>query len=432
MNNYFVLFYIAYMRQVDLSFINRDLGEIDAECKGGTCMPELSVQVGVVFTTKMLIAQILEVFKPWLVARKATVVHILQLSKLKKQLQQTAAEAAQFILPEDVEEMLEIDPAALKRKEALDQKAAALELRLTHAKDAALHGSAAENESYLVDYENTFDDFNEMAIQYGYLALFSPAYPLAPLLALLNNIVEIRVDAKKLCSSMRRPKWESAEDIGSWMTVLSAIGFAAVIVNSTMVAFVGSKHSILGDRGLADTTSDDAEALLAEEMGGFKARTKNSNLWLYAVGIEHAMLLLRVLVLAVFPDEPAWLDDAHEVLDYRLGNMKDQATIEQEKELHDAYIKKLGQYSTADHANMEHLTTRSIKAHMDTIKAGRPMTVETGKLKEKTAVKVANPLKQAFDNPMLGEETSDSDSDTDEGEGEEPEQIAEKQEKGMD
>eukprot|EP01043_Picozoa_sp_COSAG02_P077225 COSAG02_NODE_16792_length_1055_cov_1.414226_1_plen_61_part_00 len=47
---------------------------------------------------------------------------------------------------------------------------------------AGLNGSAAENQSYLVDYENTFDDFNEMAIQYGYLALFSPAYPLAPLL----------------------------------------------------------------------------------------------------------------------------------------------------------------------------------------------------------------------------------------------------------
>ena len=243
--------------------------------------------------------------------------------------------------------------------------------------------------------------------------------PVAPLLALLNNIVEIRVDAKKLCTSMRRPKWESAEDIGSWMTVLSAIGFAAVIVNSTMVAFVGSKHSVLGDRGLADTPSDDAEALFAEEMGGFKARTKNSNLWLYAVGIEHAMLLLRVVVLAVFPDEPAWLVEAHEVLDYQLHNMKDQATIEQEKELHDAFIEKLNRYGTADHENMEHLTTRSIRAHMDAMKTGRPVGVEPGRPKQKTALTVANPMQQGFDNPMLYDETSDSNSDAGDDEGKE-------------
>lgn len=412
-NNYFVLFYIAYLRQVDLSFISKELGEIDAECKGGTCMPELSVQVGVVFTTKMLIAQVLEAMKPWLVARKATITEALHLSMIQKQLQRTIAEGAQLILPEDIEEMLEIDEPTLKRKEALDEKAAKLERRLYTARETHLHGSTVERESYMVDYENTFDDFNEMAIQYGYLALFSPAYPLAPLLALLNNIVEIRVDATKLCTSMRRPRWESAEDIGSWMTVLSAIGFAAVMVNSTMVAFVGSKHSILGDRGLPDTTSDDAEALLAEEMGGFKARTKNSYLWLYAVGIEHAMLLLRVLVLAIFPDKPEWLDEAHEVLDYTIGNMKDRQTLEQQKEMQDAFLEKLDKYSVAGHENMDHLTTRYIKTHKD------PMKKENGTNAVKqdssnTSVKVNNPLHQAVANPMTSEMSdSENDADTD-------------------
>jgi len=45
------------------------------------------------------------------------------------------------------------------------------------------------------DGRGTFDDFNQMVIQYGYLALFAPACPLAPLLALANNITEIRGDA---------------------------------------------------------------------------------------------------------------------------------------------------------------------------------------------------------------------------------------------
>ena len=424
-NNYFVLFYIAYMRQVDLSFIHEELGEIDAECKGGSCMPELSVQVGVVFTTKMLIAQVLEIAKPWLAAKKSTVAQMLHLNKLQKQLKHTMTEAAQMVLPENVEEMLEVDEPTLKRKEALDQKAEALAQRLRRAQEAGLQSSPAETESYLVDYENTFDDFNEMAIQYGYLALFSPAYPLAPVLALANNIVEIRVDAMKLCTSMRRPKWETAEDIGTWMTVLSSIGFAAVMVNSTMVAFVSSKHSILGDRGLPHTNSDDAEALLTEEMGGFKARTKNWNLWLYAVGIEHAMLLLRVLVLAIFPDRPKWLDDANDVLQYRLGNMKDKESIELEKKLHDVFLEKLGIYSNDDHDTMQHLTTQSIKAHMDRRKTAVNATdrwklfAATSKTRKGSGLTVANPMQQPFGNPMHGgfEDSDDDDDDDDEREG---------------
>ena len=54
-------------------------------------------------------------------------------------------------------------------------------------------------------YEGTFEDFLEMFIQFGYVTLFSSAYPLAGLCALLNNMIEIRGDAFKLCFVHRRP-----------------------------------------------------------------------------------------------------------------------------------------------------------------------------------------------------------------------------------
>ena len=39
----------------------------------------------------------------------------------------------------------------------------------------------------------------EMVIQFGYCTLFVAAFPLAPLMAFVNNAIEIRVDAWKLC-----------------------------------------------------------------------------------------------------------------------------------------------------------------------------------------------------------------------------------------
>lgn len=60
-----------------------------------------------------------------------------------------------------------------------------------------------------------------MFIQFGYVVLFSSAFPLAALCALLNNIIEIRSDAFKLCTNLRRPFGERVENIGTWQVALT-------------------------------------------------------------------------------------------------------------------------------------------------------------------------------------------------------------------
>lgn len=45
--------------------------------------------------------------------------------------------------------------------------------------------------------------------------MFVVANPLVPLLALLNNLIEIRVDASKLCYLTQRPQPRSASGIGA-------------------------------------------------------------------------------------------------------------------------------------------------------------------------------------------------------------------------
>ena len=44
--------------------------------------------------------------------------------------------------------------------------------------------------------------------------MFAAAFPLAPLIALITNLIDMRVDARRMLWFNRRPFAERAEDIG--------------------------------------------------------------------------------------------------------------------------------------------------------------------------------------------------------------------------
>jgi hypothetical protein len=56
------------------------------------------------------------------------------------------------------------------------------------------------------------------------VTLFSSAYPLAGLCALLNNLIEVRSDAFKLCFIYQRPFPQRVGNIGSWQTAMEVMG----------------------------------------------------------------------------------------------------------------------------------------------------------------------------------------------------------------
>lgn len=68
-------------------------------------------------------------------------------------------------------------------------------------------------------------------IQFGFITLFVASFPLAPLLALINNIIEVRVDAWKLTTQFRRPVAAKAHSIGAWEEILSGIAILSVVTN---------------------------------------------------------------------------------------------------------------------------------------------------------------------------------------------------------
>lgn len=55
-------------------------------------------------------------------------------------------------------------------------------------------------------------------IQYGFVTLFVASFPLAPAFALLNNVIEIRLDAAKFVTEIQRPDAVRCKDIGTDFT----------------------------------------------------------------------------------------------------------------------------------------------------------------------------------------------------------------------
>jgi hypothetical protein len=70
-----------------------------------------------------------------------------------------------------------------------------------------------------------------MVVQYGFVVLFIGAQPLAPLLALANNVAEIHIDAYKLCFLCKRPIPAPANSIGAWGVMLQTLSVIAVATN---------------------------------------------------------------------------------------------------------------------------------------------------------------------------------------------------------
>jgi len=78
-----------------------------------------------------------------------------------------------------------------------------------------------------------------MLVQMGYVVLFSAAFPLAGVCALINNLMEIRSDAFKLAHVHQRPFGQRVANIGTWQNALSILSLAAVIVNCALIGLSG-------------------------------------------------------------------------------------------------------------------------------------------------------------------------------------------------
>ncbi|KAJ6244756.1 ngep-related [Anaeramoeba flamelloides] len=141
----------------------------------------------------------------------------------------------------------------------------------------------AEKEEKYHPYENTISDYLEMFIQLGFSTFFVLAFPwgpLAPLLALINNLVEIRTDGIKLLS-MQRPIAKGANGIGRWAEILKFMSIIVIVSNIIMMTFAYDHFTI----------------------GNTVVKSPYHKLYWLLV-IEHLILLLKFIVHQIIPDVP--------------------------------------------------------------------------------------------------------------------------------
>ena len=86
------------------------------------------------------------------------------------------------------------------------------------------------------EHYDTFDDFCEVAIQIGYIAFFSAAFPAASALSLISNVVEIRMDAYTILLHQPRPTPIRSSGIGVWQDIIETMNFIAIAFNAVLIA----------------------------------------------------------------------------------------------------------------------------------------------------------------------------------------------------
>ena len=305
-NNYFVLFYIAYLRE-----IKDPISGAAHPCEGGNCLPDLQQQLLVVFTGKTMAKQTTQTVKPFIYKT----VKKLRDNRHTKALTKAVAKG-KLLMPEEMSRALKkVVQVAGGRADPIAQLKQLQKIRDPY-----------ELQNRLMPYAGTFNDFNDRVIQFGYIVLFAPAFPLAPFLAFINNVIEIRTAGFKMCHAFQRPIFKPRAGIGSWMAFLNVLGFFAVLTNASMITFVGSQD--------ADT--------MGFETKNMTERGRYYQLWWRFVVVEHCVLSLRTVLMVVSPSMPAWIDDAKETLEYRKQNRyRTKADLEAEARIEEQYLKKM-------------------------------------------------------------------------------------------
>ena len=231
-NSFASLFYIAFVKPF--------IPTLDA-CLGGNCMSELQATLGTIFLTRLAIGNLTELgiplMKSYFEESKRTKV------AANNQLKQRNAYRQHSDTTNGVEMHVSTSATTSRPISFHAMTNSMISVDEEETLKAKTEMSEIEKAFVMPVYDvmlGPFDDYAEMVIQFGYTTMFVAAFPLATVLSLVNNYVEIRVDGWKLCHLCRRPEPRTCEDIGTWYFILETISYSSIFINAGLIAFTGT------------------------------------------------------------------------------------------------------------------------------------------------------------------------------------------------
>jgi len=126
------------------------------------------------------------------------------------------------------------------------------------------------------NYETTFDEYLEMWLQFGHIVLFASVHPASVVLALVNNIIEIRTDLFKIISTNRLNPMEKPFGLGSWRFAFQAMVYIGVLSNTLLILMDEEVQLVL--------------AGIMESSGFFIWVPENLRIFAFGVLIEHVLI----------------------------------------------------------------------------------------------------------------------------------------------
>ena len=77
-----------------------------------------------------------------------------------------------------------------------------------------------------------------MVIQFAFVTLFAPVFPMAAFIALANNLIEMRSDSFKLYNKQgfQRPLARGGSTVQLWENVIAFVSTLSVIINIGIIA----------------------------------------------------------------------------------------------------------------------------------------------------------------------------------------------------
>ncbi|CAD8181717.1 unnamed protein product [Paramecium octaurelia] len=130
-----------------------------------------------------------------------------------------------------------------------------------------------------------YDEYTNIAIQFGYTTMFAPTFPAAPLFFMINCYINLRSSIYNYQHILKRERAQAADSIGIWLQIFQILNYCATFMNCIVIGTVNKEQfkGIIGNQ----------DALVSA---------------FFLAAIEHILLLIKYILDVSIPDCPYWVE----------------------------------------------------------------------------------------------------------------------------